>query len=213
MAFELSPADGGLVPGVRRQLLCGGARVALLGVCGASGVGALLSGCASPGPREFMLSERQILATLAERFPANRRMLEIFDVRLASPKLKLLPAEDRLMLGFDLGVQERMLTARTFKGNLMFSSGLRFDAGDSTVRLVRVRRENIAIDGLPSLLASNVNRWGGLLAEDLLEGAVVHKVEQAAIDQAARMGLRPGALKVTEGGVMVTLEPLRAQGT
>ncbi|WP_310463024.1 hypothetical protein [Sphaerotilus sp.] len=212
MAFELSPADGRLTPGGRRQLLCRGAGVALLGVCGVSGVGSLLSGCASTGPREFTLSERQILVTLAERFPANRRVLEIFDVRLASPKLKLLPAEDRLMLGFDLGVQERMLTSRTFKGNLMFSSGLRFDTGDSTVRLARVRRENIAIDGLPSLLASNVNRWGGLLAEDLLEGAVVHKVEQSAIDQAARMGLRPGALKVTEGGVMVTLEPIRAQG-
>lgn len=177
-----------------------------------AGGAVLLSACATPGPREFTLSERQILAALSERFPANRRVLEIFDVRLASPKLRLLPTEDRLMLGFDLGVQERVLTSRTFKGSLMFSSGLRFDTGDSTVRLARVRRENIAIDGLPSLLASNLNRWGGLLAEELLEGAVVHKVEQSAIDQAARMGLRPGALKVTEGGVTVTLEPIRAQG-
>jgi hypothetical protein len=210
---ELSLADGRVAAGVRRRVLRRGAGAAMLGLYGASGVGALLAGCASSGPREFTLSERQILATLADRFPANRRVLEVFDVRLASPKLKLLPAEDRLMLGFDLGVEERMLTSRTFKGKLLFSSGLRFDAGDSTVRLVRVRRENIAIDGLPSLLASNVNRWGGLLAEDLLEGAVVHTVEQSAIDQAARMGLRPGGLKVTEGGVTVTLEPIRAQGT
>ena len=170
------------------------------------------TGCATSGPREFTLSERQILAALSERFPANRRVLEVFDVRLASPRLKLLPAEDRLMLGFDLGVQERLLTSRAFKGHLMFSSGLRFDAGDATVRLDRVRRENLSIDGLPSLLASNVNRWGGLLAEELLEGAVVHTVDRAAIDQAARQGLRPGALKVTEGGVRVTLDPIRAQG-
>ena len=68
------------------------------------------------------------------------------------------------------------------------------------------------VNGLPSLLASNVNRWGGLLAEELLEGAVVHTVDRAAIDQAARQGLRPGALKVTEGGVRVTLDPIRAQG-
>lgn len=189
-------------------------RAALRGALALASVGlpGLWAGCASPGPREFTLSERQILAALAERFPANRRVLEIFDVRLASPKLKLLPSEDRLMLGFDLGVQERMLTSRTFKGHLMFSSGLRFDTGDSTVRLARVRRENIALEGLPSLLASSVNRWGGLLAEELLEGAVVHKVEQTAIDQAARLGLRPGALKVTEAGVTVTLEPIRAQG-
>lgn len=190
----------------RRLCLRGGAALALLGLS------AGWAGCATSGPREFTLSERQILAALSERFPANRRVLEVFDVRLASPRLKLLPAEDRLMLGFDLGVQERLITSRTFKGNLMFSSGLRFDAGDATVRLDRVRRENLSIDGLPSLLASNVNRWGGLLAEELLEGAVVHTVDRTAVDQAARQGLRPGALKVTEGGVRVTLDPIRAQG-
>jgi hypothetical protein len=198
---ERLSVDGGAKACVRRRLLQRVAGVVVLG---------WLGGCATSTPRAFTLSERQILATLAERFPANRRVLEVFDARLASPKLKLLPVEDRLMLGFDLGVQERVLTSRTFKGNLMFSSGLRFDAGDSTIRLVRVRRENLAIDGLPALLASNVNHWGGMLAEDLLEGAVVHQVDPAAIDQAARMGLRPGTLKVTEGGVTVTLELVSA---
>jgi len=190
----------------RRQWLQGGAVLALLGLS----VG--WTGCATVGPREFTLSERQILAALSERFPASRRVLEIFEVRLSAPRLKLLPTEDRLMLGFDLGVQERILASRAFKGSLMFSSGLRFEAGDATVRLDRVRCENLSIDGLPSLLSSSVNRWGGLLAEELLEGAVVHTVARALIDQAARQGLRPGALKVTEGGVRVTLEPVRAQG-
>lgn len=190
----------------RRWMLRGATVLSSLGVPG------LWTGCASPVPSEFTLSERQMLATLSERFPANRRVLEIFDVRLASPKLKLLPSEDRLMLGFDLGVQERMLTSRTFKGHLMFSSGLRFDAGDSTVRLARVRRENVALEGLPSLLASSVNRWGGLLAEELLDGLVVHTVERAAIDRAARLGVRPGALKVTDRGVTMTLEPIRGPG-
>jgi len=194
-------------PGLdRRQWLQGGVVLALLGLS----VGG--TGCATVGPREFTLSERQMLAALSGRFPASRRVLEIFEVRLSSPRLKLLPTEDRLMLGLDLGVQERLLASRTFKGTLMFSSGLRFDAGDSTVRLDRVRREHLAIEGLPSLLSSSVNRWGGMLAEELLEGAVVHTVDRATIDQAARQGVRPGAIRVTEGGVTVTLEPIRAQG-
>ena len=190
----------------RRRMLRGAMALSSLGLPG------LWVGCASPVPSEFTLSERQILAALSERFPANRRVLEIFDVRLASPKLKLLPAEDRLMLGFDLGIQERLLASRAFKGHLMFSSGLRFEAGDATIRLARVRRENIALDGLPSLLASSVNRWGGLLAEELLDGAVVHTIDRAAIDRAARLGVRPGALKVTDGGVTMTLEPIRGAG-
>lgn len=190
----------------RRRMLRGAVALSSLGLPG------LWVGCASPVPSEFTLSERQILSALSERFPANRRVLEVFDVRLASPRLKLLPAEDRLMLGFDLGVQERLLSSRTFKGNLMFSSGLRYDAGEAAIRLDRVRRENIALEGLPSLLASSVNRWGGLLAEELLEGAVVHTIDRTAIDQAARLGKRPGTLKVTSGGVLMTLEPIRVQG-
>ena len=191
----------------RRQVLCGASVLVSLGLPG------LWAGCASVVPSEFTLSEGQILAALSARFPANRRVMEIFDVRLASPKLKLLPAEDRLMLGFDLGIQERVLSSRTVKGNLMFSSGLRYDAGDATIRLDRVRRENIAIEGLPTLLASSVNRWGGLLAEEMLDGSVVHTIDRAAIDRAARMGVRPGALKVTNGGVTMSLEPIRAQGS
>jgi hypothetical protein len=115
------------------------------------------------------------------------------------------------MLGFDLGIQERLLASRTFKGQLMFSSGLRYDAGDATIRLDRVRRENITLDGLPSLLSSSVNRWGGWLAEELLEGTAVHTIDRAALERAARLGVRPGALKVTGQGVTMTLEPIRAQ--
>lgn len=171
-----------------------------------------LSGCATP-PMEISVSERQILSALSERFPAQRRVLEVFDVRLASPRLRLLPQENRMMVGFDLGVQESLLTRRDFKGNLMFSSGLRFDAGESAIRLENVRRENIAIDGLPGLLASSVNRWGGWLAEELLDGLVVHRVDRESIDRAARLGLRPGAIRINSSGISVGLEPIRAQGT
>lgn len=187
----------------RRRMLGGGVALAALGLLGG------WTGCATVAPREFTVSERQILAALSTRFPASRRVLELFEVRLSAPKLRLLPAEDRLMLGFDLGVQERLLTARTLKGTLMFSSGLRYEPADATVRLVRVQHEHLAIEGLPSLLASSVNRWGGLLASELLDGLVVHQVEQSLLDQASRLGLRPGVLKVTSSGVAVTLEPIR----
>jgi hypothetical protein len=187
----------------RRRMLGGGVMLAALALSGA------WTGCATVAPREFTVSERQILAALGTRFPASRRVLELFEVRLSAPKLRLLPTEDRLMLGFDVGVQERLLTARTFKGSLMFSSGLRYEPTDATVRLVRVQHEHLAIEGLPSLLVSSVNRWGGWLASELLDGLVVHQVEQGLLDQASRLGLRPGVLKVTPSGVAVTLEPIR----
>lgn len=185
------------------------ARRQVLGLAGAWAA-AGLGGCASVLPGDYTVSERQILSALEASFPAQRRVLEIFDIRLASPRLKLLPQENRLMLGFDVGVAQALVgRGQEVKGNLMFSSALRWESGDGTVRLDKVRRENLAFDGLPAVLASTVNRWGGGLAAELLDGLVVHRVERSTLDRLALVGLRPAGLSVTSSGLRVALEPVR----
>jgi hypothetical protein len=188
------------------------ARRRMLGrACQVAGVGlvVLAAGCAAVLPKDYTVSERQILAALEANFPAQRRVLELFDVRLASPRLKLLPQENRLMLGFDIGVAQALLgRGQEMKGNLMFSSALRWEPADGTVRLDQVRRENLVFEGLPAMLASTVNRWGGGLAAELLDGLVVHRVERSALDRLAQRGLRPAGLSVTAAGVTVALAPI-----
>lgn len=175
------------------------------------GLTVALGGCAAVLPRDYTVSERQILAALEANFPAQRRVLELFDVRLASPRLKLLPQENRLMLGFDVGVAQALLgRGQEMKGNLMFSSALRWEPADGTVRLDKVRRENLVFDGLPAVLASSVNRWGGGLAAELLDGLAVHRVERSTLDRLAQAGLRPTGLSVTPAGVTVALQPVQS---
>lgn len=171
-----------------------------------------LWGCASVVPREFTTSEREMQAALSSRFPLQQKVLEVFEVRISSPRVLLQPGAGRMMLGFDMGLRETVLSRRDLRGNIMFSSALRYEPSDGTIRLDRVRRENIAIDGLPPLLASGLNRWGGWLAESMLEGLEIHRIDRLALELAAKAGLQPGPIEVRPGGVTLRLVPVPVSG-
>ena len=175
-------------------------------------VAAGLGGCASVVPREFTTSERELQAALSARFPLQQKVLEVFEVQVTTPRVLLQPAAGRLMLGFDLGLRETVLSRRDFRGSIMFSSALRYEPSDGTIRLDRVRRENLAIDGLPAMLVSGLNRWGGWLAETWLENMEIHRIDRLALDLAAKAGLQPGPIEVRSSGVTLKLVPLPASG-
>ena len=164
-----------------------------------------LAGCAAFYPREIGLSEAELLSALATRFPAERRVMQIFDLKLARPRLKLLPVDNRVAIALDLGLQDTVLR-RQMDGGLGFTTGLRYDAGRQSVVLTGVRADSASIDGLPRVLAGTVNQWGGWLAEQLLEGAVVRKVSDDELRQVRSRGLHPGAIRVTDRGVALALE-------
>ncbi|MDZ4125570.1 MAG: DUF1439 domain-containing protein, partial [Hydrogenophaga sp.] len=56
-----------------------------------------LSACGvlQPGPRSIDLSEAKLAAMIGDRFPFNSRYLELFDVVLDRPQVRLIPAENR----------------------------------------------------------------------------------------------------------------------
>ena len=94
------------------------------------------------------------------------------------------------------------------KGQLELSYGLRFEPSDTTLRLTQARVERLDVDGLNAAQAAQVKKVGGLLAEDLLNEAVVHRFKKEDLESLAGRGYRPGALRVVPGGLQLTLEPL-----
>jgi hypothetical protein len=78
------------------------------------GAGAtLLAGCAALfGPRTVDVSQAQLEELLARRFPLSRRVLEIFDVTVSAPRLRLLPEANRIATDFDLSSSDRLLRAQ-----------------------------------------------------------------------------------------------------
>lgn len=170
-----------------------------------------LAGCAAlqPGPRTIEISEAKLVEIINTQFPFNSRYLELFDVSLASPRVRLIPAENRIgtELGYSLG--SFLLGARDYQGRLNLSYGLRFEPSDNTVRLSQVRVDGFEVPGVPSAYASRANRLGALLAENLLKDFVIHRLKPADLEIARGWGYQPGALSVVPGGLRLQLDPVR----
>jgi hypothetical protein len=181
-----------------------------MAVTGTGLTGLLLGGCAVLAPREIRISQEELLTAVARQFPARRQVAQVLEVAFDRPRLRLQPDRDRVDIAMDLSVTNGLLN-RSLDGSVAFSAGLRYDAAGQAVRLKSVRTESLRIDGLPQGLADLMQQWGGWLAEQLLEGAPVRRLQPQEVDRLRRAGLRPGDLRVAADGVVLTLQPLDAK--
>ncbi|MBU6260125.1 MAG: DUF1439 domain-containing protein [Burkholderiales bacterium] len=178
------------------------AGAALLAACGLAGCAALLA------PRRITLSEGDIERALERRFPQDRRLLDIFDVHIATPQVRLDPGRDRLAAVVDLSARDRLLGGR-WQGRLSFSSQLRWQADDGSLRLSQVRVDDLALVDPASPLRSAGERLGAALAERVLEDEPIYRLPPDKAEQLRRAGLKPGGVQVTAAGVVVDLVPLQ----
>lgn len=171
----------------------------------------MLGGCAllQPGPRTIEISEVKLVELISTQFPFNSRYLELFDVSLASPRVRLMPVENRIgtELGYTLG--SFLAGSRQYQGKLNLSYGLRFEPSDNTVRLSEVRVEDFEVPGVPSAYASRANRLGALLAENLLKDFVIHRLKPEDLEIVRGLGYQPGLLDVVPGALRLQLDPVQ----
>lgn len=157
-------------------------------------------------PRTIEVSQEQLLAQVSGQFPFNRRLLDFFDVTVSTPRLAMLPQENRIATELDVDTGRSPLTDG-FKGRLALSYGLRYEPGDQSVRLADVRVDRFQMDGVPDPLKTRTGRLGSVLAEELLSGFTVYRFKPEDLKRALGLGFKPGAIRVTERGLALTLEP------
>lgn len=166
-------------------------------------VAALLSACATL-PRSVDVSRAQLESALARRFPYEARAGGLFSVRAGVPRLELLPESNRLRLDFGIDGTERV-TRGTAHADLGLSFGLRYEPADASIRATDVHLDDLAVQGLPTVWREAFRMAGGLIAEQMLQDAVLHTFSPEELARA--QGLRPGSIRVTHRGVRVELVP------
>jgi hypothetical protein len=164
---------------------------------------AVLAGCASV-PRTVEISQEQLQAALARRFPFNDRALQLLDVQAQAPRLQLLPESNRLRVDIALSASDRVV-GRAMQGSLGLSFAPRYEPADASIRMADVRVERLDLLGLPQALQPQLHRLGPLLAERVLEGTALHTFKPD--DVAKAQGWTPSDLRVTPAGLRVTLQP------
>ena len=164
---------------------------------------ALLAACAS-GPREVDVPTRRLEAALARHFPSELHPGGLFTLRIALPRLQLLPQENRVRLDFPVEAASRLLHGAA-RGELSVSFGLRYEPADNSLRSVDVRVEHLALQGLPAAWSGTLQAAGSTVAGQLLEGTVLHTFTPQ--DLARAHGATPGAIRVTPDGLRIQMLP------
>ncbi|NUZ06020.1 DUF1439 domain-containing protein [Piscinibacter koreensis] len=172
-------------------------------------LGALLAipftGCAALAPpRSIEVPEARLREVVGERFPIERRLLDIVDLRVARPRLRLDAAADRVGIDLDVRIAERIAGA-TYDGVLASSAALRFDAGDATLRLADVRVERFDLERVPAAWQRRIDQIGRPAVAALLEGAVVYRLPESTAGRLADLGLTVAGVHVTPRGLRIDL--------
>ena len=206
---------------------------------GAAGVGmGALGACAGlGGPTVITLSETDLLGLMNRAFPMQRRVLEVLDVQLSAPRLRLLPERNRMAVDLVLRTQERLLGAAAL-GQLAFDGALRYEPQEASVRLTQVRVQQLSFAGTQALPVGSAGTMGAVgstgavgslgsaatpsapvppylqrlstaLAERALEDLAIYRVSAERQVSLRQLGLEPGAVTVTSRGVEITLARIK----
>jgi hypothetical protein len=163
-------------------------------------------GCASFDPRNVTLSQAELQSLLERQFPRQQRVMELLDVSLTKPSLRLVPERNRLATALDVTATER-LSGRSLRGNLAIEHALRYEPSDATVRLTNVKVDAIQLELAGTPLTGQAARLGGLLAERLLDDFVVYRVSDDKRALLARSGVNNANVNVTARGVELRFVP------
>ena len=166
-------------------------------------VAAGLGACAGlGGPRNVTLSQADMQAAIDRQFPHQRRLLEVIEINVARPTLRLLPERNRIATDLDLAASER-LTGRSVRGSLSLDYALRYEPSDASVRLTQVRVQDAKLELGSGPLSPSGARIGALLAERLLDDFVLYRADAERLKTIQRMGIAAADISVTARGLEI----------
>lgn len=175
--------------------------------CLLAGVALGAAGCTSLfAPRSIEVPQERLAQWAAGRFPYNARLLDVIELSVAAPRLRLLPESNRIATDMEVALREPVL-GLAYRGAVTLAAGLRFEVADNTVRLTNVQIETLRIDGLPALLQRQVERAGARLAEQLMSDRAVYHLRPQDVEAMRTYRQYPGELRVTASGLLITFVP------
>ena len=162
-----------------------------------------LAGCAGLGEaRKLTLSQADLQRWIERQFPLQRRLLEVIDLQVARPALRLLPERNRIAADLDLVASER-LTGRTARGTLALEGALRYEPSDASIRLAQVQVQEVRLDLGSGPLSPSSARIGTLLTERLLDGLVLYRADAQRAQRLQQAGITAAEITVTARGVEI----------
>ncbi|NVO05365.1 MAG: DUF1439 domain-containing protein [Rhodoferax sp.] len=157
-------------------------------------------------PPHTTVSMAQMQAALAQRFPLRYPVPGLLNLDLQTPRLQLLPQQNRL--GASMAVEAAgPALQRSHQGMFTVDFALRYEASDTTIRAYRLHLSQLQFPSLQPSVVALLNSYAPALAEQALLEVVLYRLRPQDLALADGLGMQPGSLTVTERGVVVGLVP------
>lgn len=182
----------------RRQLLTAAART---GLAAAAALALGLPHTAQAQPA-YTVSAEQLHDMLAQKFPRTVPLAGLLDLTLQAPRLRLLPAVNRLGATMDVEAAGPALR-RSHPGSFDVEFALRYEASDRTLRAHQLRLGRLELAGLKPSATELLNAYAPALAEQSLRKVVLHQLRPQDTALLDGLGMEPGPITVTEKGLSV----------
>lgn len=181
----------------------------------------LMLSCSVLDPtRSLTLSEAELQRRVERAFPMDRRLLDVLEVMVSAPRLRLIPDRNRVATELNISTRDRLFGGQ-WQGRIALESALRYEASDQSLRLSQVRVQQFNVDGVTgsgmgggggggggSMARAQAERLGSVLVERVLEGFSLYHLPPDKAAALQRAGVMPGEVVVNARGVEITLVPI-----
>ena len=154
---------------------------------------------AQPG---YTVTEAQLQQAVGKRFPRRYPVGGFLDIDAQAPRLSLLPARNRLAVQMQVQAAGPALP-RAYKGLFDLDFALRYQASDRTVRVDQLRVNALQFENVPAQTSALLSMVGPQLAEQSLQGVVLHQLKPEDLALPDGMGLQPDTITVTNKGLVI----------
>lgn len=149
------------------------------------------------------LTQAELEAKLAERFPLHKTHLLLVGVTYSNPRVKLTDGSSEIGLGVDARL-DATVNDKELRGSADLVTRLGYDAANGTFVLRDARVTKFAIAGLKAETAERVRGIANALAAEQVSGIVVYKLRPTDV-KAALTRLVLQSVEVKDGVLWVRL--------
>jgi len=179
----------------RRRLLAATTRLAL-------GSAAWLTLFSAHSQPSYTVTTAQLQDAVAKRFPVRKRANGILDITVQAPQLRMMTEQNRL--GATMAVEAGgPALRRAYPGTFDLDFALRYEASDMTIRAHELRVNALQFEGVPPEVSMLLSSYGPQLAEQALQGAVLHTLKPQDLALPDSMGVQPSTITVTAKGLVI----------
>lgn len=152
------------------------------------------------------ISGAQLQQAVAKRFPVRFPLGGLAELTVATPRLRLLPLENRLAAQVTVDAAGPVLR-RGYSGGFDIAFALRYEASDATIRAHQLEVLDVHLPDVPRRTSELLQGTLPAVAQEAMGDAVLHQLRPQDLALADTMGLEPDTLVVTGEGVTVYFAP------